>query len=83
MVGTRTNRRTSLRYMAIALATGGASTLAGCGDPGDGDGEDEDDGGGGLYREDEVDGDWGYREDGLDPGSENDAGTSAGGSSAG
>lgn len=72
MVGTRTNRRTSLRYMAIALATGGASALAGCGDPGDGDGEDEDDGGGGLYRE-----------DGLDPGSENDAGTSAGGSSAG
>lgn len=71
MEGTRPTRRTSLRYTAIALATGGASALAGCGDPGDGDGED-DDGGGGLYREDE-----------RDPVSENDAGTSAGGSSAG
>lgn len=71
MEGTRTNRRTILRNTAIAVATGGASALAGCGDPGDGDGEDEDDGGG-LYREDE-----------LDSGSENDAGTSAGGSAAG
>lgn len=70
----RTDRRRLVRVAAVTLAAGGASAMAGCGDPGNGDGEGdgEDEDGGGAYREDE-----------FDPRSDQDAGTSAGGSSAG
>lgn len=48
------HRRSVVRTAGLVLATGGVSTLAGCGDPGDGDGEEGDDDGYG-YREDELD----------------------------